>query len=261
MRSTDTHFKHPSFIRRHELTGRTNMPRSFSRLFDRIWFINSEEHVTENLNIAYDIIDECIDPENLVAFMEVADEVDVAVLNTFLVQIVSNAEEFMSPHQVACLTALILASYQDGPTRISTLEAAQNELVLWQQEYDPAAQIQKGIRKAKFAARTASEIARKAADENFKAEYIAVINRVAAVAQKAADSAEKFRRFVEEDFGDAESRREAAQEVTKAVKISEKAADIARDLLKVNHNVVGKSYLVERYFFEAEQDFLRIHEA
>ena len=100
MRSTDTHFKHPSFIRRHELTGRTNMPRSFSRLFDRIWFINSEEHVTENLNIAYDIIDECIDPENLVAFMEVADEVDVAVLNTFLVQIVSNAEEFMSPHQV-----------------------------------------------------------------------------------------------------------------------------------------------------------------
>lgn len=261
MRSTDTHFKHPSFIRRHELTGRTNMPRSFSRLFDRIWFINSEEHVAENLNIAYDIIDECIDPENLVAFMEVADEVDVAVLNTFLVQIVSNAEEFMSPHQVACLTALILASYQDGPTRISTLEAAQNELVLWQQEYDPAAQIQKGIRKAKFAARTASKIARKAADENFKAEYIAVINRVAAVAQKAADSTEKFRRFLKEDSSDTEGLREAAQEVTKAVKISEEAVKTANELLEIGIAAKWKNYAAKRRFIKAEQDFLRIHEA
>lgn len=248
MRPTDTHFKHPSFIRRHEYTVFTNMPRSLARTFQRIWFIDSEEYVTKDLDRHYDSIDGLIDwPDTYVA-----DETDVAVLNAFIVQIVSHAEDFMSPHQVACLTALILASYQDGPTRVSTLETAKNELLLWQQEYDPAA-IQKGILEADFAARTASEIAQKAADKNLKAEYVAVLNRVAAVARKAADSTEKFRRFIEEDFGDAESRREATQEVTKAVKLSQKAADIARYLLKANR--------YERHFFEAERDFLEIHEA
>ena len=253
MRADDTHFKHPSFIRRHEYTVFTNMPRTLARIFQRIWFINSEADMAENLGRAYDSIDEFLDQENLIPHTDVADETDVAVLNAFLVQIVSNAEDFMSPHQVACLTALILASYQDGPTRVSTLETALGELLLWEEEYNPAAKIQKGIREADFAARTASEIARKAADKNFKAEYVAVINRIAAVARKAADSTEKFRPFIEEDFGDAESRREAAQEVTKAVKLSQKAADIARYLLKVNRN--------ERHFFEAERDFLEMHEA
>ena len=253
MRADDTHFKHPSFIRRHEYTVFTNMPRTLARIFQRIWFINSEADMAENLGRAYDSIDEFLDQENLIPSTDVADETDVAVLNAFLVQIVSNAEDFMSPHQVACLTALILASYQDGPTRVSTLETALGELLLWEEEYNPAAKIQKGIREADFAARTASEIARKAADKNFKAEYVAVINRIAAVARKAADSTEKFRPFIEEDFGDAESRREAAQEVTKAVKLSQKAADIARYLLKVNRN--------ERHFFEAERDFLEMHEA
>lgn len=257
MRTDDTHFKHPSFIRRHEYTVFMNMPRSLARIFQRIWFINSEEYVAKGLDREYDSINEYMDwPDT-----DVADETDVAVLNAFLVQIVSNAEDFMSPHQAACLTALILASYQDGPTRVSTLETALGELLLWEEEYNPAAKIRKGIREAGFAARTASEIARKAAGKNYKDEYVEVLNRVAAVARKAAESAEKFRPFIEEDSGDAESRREAAQEVTKAVKLSQKAADIARDLLEVNRNVVGKSYKVERYFFEAERDFLEIHEA
>jgi len=225
------------------------MPRTLARIFQRIWFINSEADMAENLGCAYDSINDFIEwGDNAVA-----DETDMAVLNAFLVQIVSNAEDFMSPHQVACLTALILASYQDGPTRVSTLETAIGELLLWEEEYNPAAKIQKGIREADFAARTASEIARKAADKNLKAEYVEVLNRIAAVARKAAESAEKFRPFIEEDFGDAESRREAAQEVTKAVKLSQKAADIARYLLKANR--------YERHFFEAERDFLEIHEA
>ena len=249
MRPTDTHFKHPSFIRRHEYTVFTNMPRTLARIFQRIWFINSEADMAENLGRAYDSISEFIDWKDT----DVADEADMAVLNAFLVQIVSNAEDFMSPHQVACLTALILASYQDGPTRVSTLETALGELLLWEEEYDPAAKIRKGISKADFAARTASEIARKAADKNLKDEYVEVLNRIAAVARKAAESAEKFRPFIEEDFSDAESRREAAQEVTKAVKLSQKAADIARYLLKANRN--------ERHFSEAERDFLEIHEA
>ena len=249
MRTDDTHFKHPSFIRRHEYTVFTNMPRSLARIFQRIWFINSEADMAENLGCAYDSINDFIEwGDNAVA-----DEVDMAVLNAFLVQIVSNAEDFMSPHQVACLTALILASYQDGPTRVSTLETAIGELLLWEEEYNPAAKIQKGIREADFAARTASEIARKAADKNLKAEYVEVLNRIAAVARKAAESAEKFRPFIEEDFGDAEGLREAAQEVTKAVKLSQKAADIARYLLKANR--------YERHFFEAERDFLEMHEA
>lgn len=250
MRPTDTHFKHPSFIRRHEYTVFTNMPRTLARIFQRIWFINSEADMAENLGRAYDSINDFIEwGDNAVA-----DEADMAVLNAFLVQIVSNAEDFMSPHQVAFLTALILASYQDGPTRVSTLETAIGELLLWEEEYNPAAKIQKGIREADFAARTASEIARKAADKNLKTEYVAVLNRVAAVARKAADSAEKFRPFIEEGSGDAESRREAAQEVTKAVKLSQKAADIARYLLKVNRNE-------RQHFFEAERDFLEMHEA
>lgn len=249
MRPTDTHFKHPSFIRRHEYTVFTNMPRTLARIFQRIWFINSEADMAENLGCAYDSINDFIEWGDIA----VADEADMAVLNAFLVQIVSNAEDFMSPHQVACLAALILASYQDGPTRVSTLETAIGELLLWEEEYNPAAKIQKGIREADFAARTASEIARKAADKNLKAEYVEVLNRIAAVARKAAESAEKFRPFIEEDSGDAESRREAAQEVTKAVKLSQKAADIARYLLKANR--------YERHFFEAERDFLEIHEA
>lgn len=257
MRPTDTHFKHPSFIRRHEYTVFTNMPRTLARIFQRIWFINSEADMAENLGCAYDSINDFIEwGDNAVA-----DETDMAVLNAFLVQIVSNAEDFMSPHQVACLTALILASYQDGPTRVSTLETAIGELLLWEEEYNPAAKIQKGIREADFAARTASEIARKAADKNLKAEYVEVLNRIAAVARKAAESAEKFRPFIEEDFGDAESRREAAQEVAEAVNLSEEAVKTARELFKISGIARWKAILTKQRFIVAERNFLGTHEA
>jgi len=112
------------------------MPRTLARIFQRIWFINSEADMAENLGCAYDSINDFIEWGDIA----VADEADMAVLNAFLVQIVSNAEDFMSPHQVACLTALILASYQDGPTRVSTLETAIGELLLWQEGDNPAAQ-------------------------------------------------------------------------------------------------------------------------
>lgn len=261
MRSTSPDIDYGTFKQRHRHTAHANMPSGIGWVFHRIWFIDSEERVTEDLHIDLDLIDKFLNQENMDPSTEVADKADVAVLNAFAAQIDSNAQEFMSPHQVACLTALILASCQDAPDRVSTLERARNELILWQQECEPAARIRRGISKADSHARTASEIARKAADKNYKDEYVEVLNRVAAVARKAADSTEKFRPFIEEDSGDTESRHEAAQEVTKAVKLSQKAADIARDLLEVNRNVVGKSYKVERYFFEAERDFLEIHEA
>ena len=257
MRPTDTHFKHPSFIRRHEYTVFTNMPHRLARIFQRIWFINSEADMAENLGCAYDSINDFIEwGDNAVA-----DEVDMAVLNAFLVQIVSNAEDFMSPHQVACLTALILASYQDGPTRVSTLETAIGELLLWEEEYNPAAKIQKGIREADFAARTASEIARKAADKNFKDEYVEVLNRIAAVARKAAESTEKFRPFIEEDSSDAEGLREAAQEVAEAVNLSEEAVKTARELFKISGIARWKAILTKQRFIVAERNFLGTHEA
>ena len=257
MRPTDTHFKHPSFIRRHEYTVFTNMPRTLARIFQRIWFINSEADMAENLGCAYDSINDFIEwGDNAVA-----DETDMAVLNAFLVQIVSNAEDFMSPHQVACLTALILASYQDGPTRVSTLETAIGELLLWEEEYNPAAKIQKGIREADFAARTASEIARKAADKNLKAEYVEVLNRIAAVARKAAESAEKFRPFIEEDSSDAEGLREAAQEVAEAVNLSEEAVKTARELFEISGSARWKAILTKQRFIVAERNFLGTHEA
>lgn len=260
MRSTNPYIKNGTFQQRHEHTAYPNMPRSIGWVFHRIWFIDSEERVTEDLYIDLDLIDKCIDQENMDASTEVADEVDVAILNAFAAHIVSNAEEFMSPHQVACLTALLLASCQDGSTRVSTLETARNELLLWQQEYEPATKIM-GIFKADFHADTASEIARKAADENIKQEYVAVINRVAAVARKAADSTEKFRRFLKEDSSDTEGLREAAQEVTKAVKISEEAVKTANELLEIVIAAKWKNYAAKRRFIKAEQDFLRIHEA
>lgn len=257
MRSTNPYIEDGTFKQRHEHTARTNMPRGISYIFHRVWFIDDEEYVTEKLHIECNLIDEFIDREST----EVADDVDMAILNAFLAHIVSNAEEFMSPHQVACLTSLILASCQDGPTRASTLAVAKNELILWQQEYDPATKIQKGISKAKFAARTASEIAREAADEKIKAEYVEVINRIAAVAQKTAESTEKFRQFAEEDSGDAEGLREAAQEVTKAVKLSEEAVKTAEELLKISSDAKGEAIMAKQRFIEAERDFLRIHEA
>lgn len=257
MRPTDTHFKHPSFIRRHEYTVFTNMPHRLARIFQRIWFINSEADMAENLGCAYDSINDFIEwGDNAVA-----DEVDMAVLNAFLVQIVSNAEDFMSPHQVACLTALILASYQDGPTRVSTLETAIGELLLWQQECEPAARIRRGISNADFAARTASEIARKAADKNFKDEYVEVLNRIAAVARKAADSTEKFRPFIEEDSSDAEGLREAAQEVAEAVNLSEEAVKTARELFEISGIARWKAILTKQRFIVAERNFLGTHEA
>lgn len=259
MRSTNPYIEDGTFKQRHEHTARTNMPRGISYIFNRIWFIDDEEYVTEKLHIECNLIDEFIDRES--TDTDVADDVDMAILNAFLAHIVSNAEEFMSPHQVACLTSLILASCQDGPTRVSTLETARNELILWQQEYDPATKIQKGISKAKFAARTASEIAREAADEKIKEEYVAVINRVAAVAQKVAESTEKFRPFIEEDSGDAEGLREAAQAVTKAVKLSEEAVKTARELLKISSGAQWEASMTKQRFIEAERDFLGIHEA
>lgn len=257
MRSTNPYIQDGTFKQRHEHTARTNMPSGINYIFSRIWLIDSEEYVAENLHIECNLIDEFIAQENT----DVADDVDVAILNAFLAHIVSNAAEFMSPHQVACLTALILASCQDGPTRVSTLDVAKSELRLWQQEYDPAAKIQKGILKAKFAARTASEIAQKAADEKIKDEYVAVINRVAALAQKTAESTEKFRPFIEEDSGDAEGLRDAAQKVTKAVKLSEEAVKTAEELLKISSDAKGEAIMTKQRFIEAERDFLRIHEA
>lgn len=259
MRSTNPYIKDGTFKQRHEHTARTNMPRGISYIFNRIWSIDDEEYVAEKLHIDYNLIDEFINRES--TDTDVADDVDMAILNAFLTHIVSNAAEFMSPHQVACLTALILASCQDGPTRVSTLETARNELILWQQEYDPATKIQKGISKAKFAARTASEIAREAADEKIKEEYVTVINRVAEVAQKAAESTEKFRPFIEEDSGDAEGLREAAQAVTKAIKLSEEAVKTAEELLKISSDAKGEAIMAKQRFIEAERDFLRIHEA
>lgn len=260
MRSISPDIDYGTFQHRHRHTAHANMPSGIGWVFHRIWFIDSEERVTEDLHIDLDLIDKCIDQENMDPSTDVADKADVAVLNAFAAQIDSNAQEFMSPHQVACLTALLLASCQDGSTRVSTLETARNELLLWQQEYEPATKIM-GIFKADFKARTASEIARKAADENIKQEYVAVINRVAAVARKAADSTEKFRRFLKEDSSDTEGLREAAQEVTKAVKISEEAVKTANELLEIGIAAKWKKYAAKRRFIEAERDFLRIHEA
>ena len=257
MRSTSPDIDYGTFQQRHEHTMDWNMPRGIGWIFRRVWFIDSEEHVTEDLYIDLDLIDKFLNQENMDPSTDVADEADVAVLNAFAAQIDSNAQEFMSPHQVACLTALILASCQDAPDRVSTLETARNELLLWQQEYEPAAR----IRKAKSAARHASEIAEQAADENIKAEYVEVINRIAEVAQKAAESAEKFRPFIEEGSGDAESRREAAQEVTKAVNLSEEAVKTAKELLEIGIAAKWKNYAAKRRFIKAERDFLRIHEA
>ena len=260
MRSTDPYAKDMPFKQRHEHTMDWNMPLSIGWIFRRVWFIDDEEYVTEDLHIDVDLIDKFLNEENMDPSTDVADEADVVVLNAFAAQIDSNAQEFMSPHQVACLTALLLASCQDAPDRVSTLERARNELLLWQQEYEPATKIM-GIFKADFHARTASEIARKAADENIKQEYVAVINRVAAVARKAADSTEKFRRFLKEDSSDTEGLREAAQEVTKAVKISEEAVKTANELLEIGIAAKWKNYAAKRRFIKAEQDFLRIHEA
>lgn len=261
MRSTSPDIDYGTFKQRHEHTMDWNMPLSLGWIFRRVWFIDDEEYVAENLYIDVDLIDKFLAEENMDPSTDVADEADVVVLNAFAAQIDSNAEEFISPHQVACLTNLLLASCQDAPDRVSTLERARNELILWQQECEPAARIRRGISNADFAARTASEIAQKAADENLKDEHVAVINRVAAVAQKAAESTEKFRPFIEEDSGDAEGLRDAAQEVTEAVKLSEKAAEIAGELLENGLAVEWKKYAAKQYFVEAERDFLRIHEA
>ena len=260
MRSTSPDIDYGTFKQRHRHTAHANMPSGIGWVFHRIWFIDSEERVTEDLHIDLNLIDKFLNQENMDPSTEVADKADVAVLNAFAAQIDSNAQEFMSPHQVACLTALLLASCQDAPDRVSTLETARNELLLWQQEYEPATKIM-GIFKADFHADTASEIARKAADENIKQEYVAVINRVAAVARKAADSTEKFRRFLKEDSSDTEGLREAAQEVTKAVKISEEAVKTANELLEIGIAAKWKNYAAKRRFIKAEQDFLRIHEA
>lgn len=260
MRSTSPDIDYGTFKQRHEHTMGWNMPLTLAWIFHRVWFIDDEEYVTEDLHIDLDLIDKFLNEENMDPSTDVADEADVVVLNAFAAQIDSNAQEFMSPHQVACLTALLLASCQDAPTRVSTLETARNELLLWQQECEPATKIM-GIFKADFHARTASEIAQQAADENIKQEYVAVINRVAAVARKAADSTEKFRRFLKEDSSDTEGLREAAQEVTKAVKISEEAVKTANELLEIGIAAKWKNYAAKRRFIKAEQDFLRIHEA
>lgn len=261
MRSSDPDAKDMPFKQRHEHTMGWNMPLSLAEVFHRVWFIDSEEYVAEYLYIDLDLIDKFLAEENMDPSTDVADEADVVVLIAFAAQIDSNAQEFMSPHQVACLTALILASCQDAPDRVSTLETAKNELLLWQQECEPAARIRRGISKADFHARTASEIAEQAAAEKIKDEYVEVLNRIAAVARKAADSTEKFRPFIEEDFGDAEGLREAVQEVTEAVNLSEEAVKTARELFEISGSARWEAILTKRRFIEAVRDFLRIHEA
>ncbi|WP_303987958.1 hypothetical protein [Rothia mucilaginosa] len=215
-----------------------NMPLSIGWIFRRVWFIDDEEYVAENLYIDVDLIDKFLAEENMDPSTDVADEADVVVLNAFAAQIDSNAEEFISPHQVACLTNLLLASCQDAPDRVSTLERARNELILWQQECEPAARIRRGISNADFAARTASEIAR-----------------------KAADSTEKFRPFIEEDSSDAEGLREAAQEVAEAVNLSEEAVKTARELFEISGIARWKAILTKQRFIVAERNFLGTHEA
>ena len=261
MRSTSPDIDYGTFKQRHRHTAHANMPSGIGWVFHRIWFIDSEERVTEDLHIDLDLIDKFLNQENMDPSTEVADKADVAVLNAFAAQIDSNAQEFMSPHQVACLTALILASCQDAPDRVSTLERARNELILWQQECEPAARIRRGISKADSHARTASEIARKAADKNFKDEYVEVLNRVAAVARKAADSTEKFRPFIEDDSGDTEGLREAVQEVAEAVNLSEEAVKTARELFEISGVARWKAILTKQRFIVAERNFLGTHEA
>ena len=261
MRSSDPYAKDMPFKQRHEHTMGWNMPLTLAWVFHRVWFIDDEEYVAEYLYIDVDLIDKFLAEENMDPSTDVADEADVVVLNAFAAQIGSNAQEFMSPHQVACLTALILASCQDAPDRVSTLERARNELILWQQECEPAARIRRGISNADFAARTASEIARKAADKNFKDEYVEVLNRIAAVARKAADSTEKFRPFIEEDSSDAEGLREAAQEVAEAVNLSEEAVKTARELFEISGIARWKAILTKQRFIVAERNFLGTHEA
>ena len=261
MRSSDPDAKDMPFKQRHEHTMDWNMPDGIGWIFRRVWFIDSEEYVAKYLYIDLDLIDKFLNQENMDPSTDVADEADVVVLNAFAAQIDSNAQEFMSPHQVACLTALLLAACQDAPDRVSTLETARNELLLWQQECEPAARIRRGISKADFHARTASEIAEQAADENIKDEYVEVLNRVAAVARKAADSAEKFRPFIEEDFGDAESLREAVQEVAEAVNLSEEAVKTARELFEISGSARWEAILTKQRFIIAERNFLGTHEA
>ena len=261
MRSSDPDAKDMPFKQRHEHTMDWNMPDGIGWIFRRVWFIDSEEYVAKYLYIDLDLIDKFLDQENMDPSTDVADEADVVVLIAFAAQIDSNAQEFMSPHQVACLTALLLASCQDAPDRVSTLETARNELLLWQQECEPATRIRRGISKADFHARNASEIAEQAADENIKAEYVEVLNRIAAVARKAADSTEKFRPFIEEGSGDAESLREAVQEVAEAVNLSEEAVKTARELFEISGSARWEAILTKQRFIIAERNFLGTHEA
>ena len=261
MRSSDPDAKDMPFKQRHEHTMGWNMPLTLAWIFRRVWFIDDEEYVAEDLHIDLGMIDKFLAEENMDPSTDVADEADVVVLNAFATQIDSNAQEFMSPHQVACLTNLLLASCQDAPDRVSTLERAKNELLLWQQKFEPATRIRRGISNADFAARTASEIAQQAADKNFKDEYVEVLNRIAAVARKAADSTEKFRPFIEEESSDAEGLREAAQEVAEAVNLSEEAVKTARELFEISGIARWKAILTKQRFIVAERNFLGTHEA
>ena len=117
MRSSDPYAKDMPFKQRHEHTMGWNMPLTLAWIFRRVWFIDDEEYVAEDLHIDLGMIDKFLAEENMDPSTDVADEADVVVLNAFAAQIDSNAQEFMSPHQVACLTALILASCQDAPDR------------------------------------------------------------------------------------------------------------------------------------------------
>lgn len=88
-----------------------------------------------------------------------------------------------------------------------------------------------------------------------------MLNRVAAVARKAADSAEKFRPFIEDDSGDAEGLREAVQEVAEAVNLSEEAVKTARELFEISGSARWEAILTEQRFIVAERNFLGTHEA
>ena len=110
MRSTDPYAKDMPFKQRHRHTAHANRPSGIGWIFSRVWFIDDEEYVAEDLHIDLGLIDKFLAEENMDPSTDVADEADVAVLNAFAAQIDSNAQEFMSPHQVACLTALLLAS-------------------------------------------------------------------------------------------------------------------------------------------------------
>lgn len=65
----------------------------------------------------------------------------------------------------------------------------------------------------------------------------------------------------EDDSGDTEGLREAAQEVAEAVNLSEEAVKTARELFEISGIARWKAILTKQRFIVAERNFLGTHEA